>query len=151
MLLRKNHANVVIGVRIHSTSFSNAFVTLPCETIFSRVLHSIQIVVYKRYCLEVLNLITDKTAIYLMLCSTLLPYQNALTDPLLRCPIALYPSAFDHPSPPSQATQQVSRAHDKRDLYNTCIVSQLSRNKYCLNQHIHTRYVILFCFVNVCD
>ena len=22
---------------------------------------------------------------------------------------------------------------DKRDLYNTCIVSQLSRNKYCLN------------------
>ena len=69
-----------------------------------------------------------------MLCSTLLPYQNALTDPLLRCPIALYPSAFDHPSPPSPATQQGSRAHDKRDLYNTCIVSQLSRNKYCLNQ-----------------
>ena len=69
-----------------------------------------------------------------MLCSTLLPYQNALTDPLLRCPIALYPSAFDHPSPPSPATQQASRAHDKRDLYNTCIVSQLSRNKYCLNQ-----------------
>ena len=31
-------------------------------------------------------------------------------------------------------TQQASRAHDKRDLYNTCIVSQLSRNKYCLNQ-----------------
>ena len=24
MLLRKNHANVVIGMRIHSTSFSNA-------------------------------------------------------------------------------------------------------------------------------
>ena len=69
-----------------------------------------------------------------MLCSTLLPYQNALTDPLLRCPITLYPSAFDHPSPPSPATQQASRAHDKRDLYNTCIVSQLSRNKYCLNQ-----------------
>ena len=69
-----------------------------------------------------------------MLCSTLLPYQNALTDPLLRCPIALYPSAFDHPSPPPPATQQASRAHDKRDLYNTCIVSQLSRNKYCLNQ-----------------
>ena len=39
-----------------------------------------------------------------------------------------------HPSPPSPATQQASRAHDKRDLYNTCIVSQLSRNKYCLNQ-----------------
>ena len=55
MLLRKNHANVVIGVRIHSTSFSNALITLPCETIFSRVLHSIQIVVYKRYCLEILN------------------------------------------------------------------------------------------------
>ena len=55
MLLRKNHANVVIGVRIHSTSFSNALVTLPCETIFSRVLHSIQIVAYKRYCLEILN------------------------------------------------------------------------------------------------
>ena len=69
-----------------------------------------------------------------MMCSTLLRYQNALTDPLLRCPIALYPSAFDHPSPPSPATQQASRAHDKRDLYNTCIVSQLSRNKYCLNQ-----------------
>ena len=69
-----------------------------------------------------------------MLCSTLLPYQNALTDPLLRCPITLYPSAFDHPSPPSPATQQASRAHDKRDVYNTCIVSQLSRNKYCLNQ-----------------
>ena len=68
-----------------------------------------------------------------MLCSTLLPYQNALTDPLLRCPITLYPSTFDHPSPPSPATQQASRAHDKRDLYNTCIVSQLSRNKYCLN------------------
>ena len=32
-----------------------------------------------------------------MLCSTLLPYQNALTDPLMRCPIALYPSIFDHP------------------------------------------------------
>ena len=131
---KKNHANVVIGVRIHSTSFSNALVTLPCVTIFSRVLHSIQIVVYKRYCLEILNLITDKTAIYLMLCSTLLPYQNALTDPLLRCPVTLYPSAFDHPSPPSPATQQASRAPDKRDLYNTCIVSQLSRNKYCLNQ-----------------
>ena len=70
-----------------------------------------------------------------MLCSTLLPYQNALTDPLLRCPITLYPSAFDHPSPLSPATQQASRAHDKRDLYNTCIVSQLSRNKYCLNQN----------------
>ena len=69
-----------------------------------------------------------------MLCSTLLPYQNALTDPLLRFPIALYPSAFDQPSPPSPATQQASKAHDKRDLYNTCIVSQLSRNKYCLNQ-----------------
>ena len=24
---------------------------------------------------------------------------------------------------------------NKRDLYNTCIVSQLSRNKYCLNQN----------------
>ena len=69
-----------------------------------------------------------------MLCSTLLPYQNALTNPLLRCPFTLYPSAFDHPSPPSPATHQASRAHDKRDLYNTCIVSQLSRNKYCLNQ-----------------
>ena len=23
---------------------------------------------------------------------------------------------------------------DKQDLYNTCIVTQLSRNKYCLNQ-----------------
>ena len=69
-----------------------------------------------------------------MLCSTLLPYENALTDPLMRCPIALYPSTFDHHSPPSPATQQASRAHDKRDLYNTCIVSQLSRNKYCLNQ-----------------
>ena len=54
---------------------------------------------------------------------------------LMRCPIALYPSTFDRPSPPYLATQQVSRAHDKRDLYNTCIVSQLSRNKYCLNQH----------------
>ena len=70
-----------------------------------------------------------------MLCSTLLPYQNALTDPLMRCPIALYPSTFDRPSPPFPATQQASRAHDKRDLYNTCIVSQLSRNTYCLNQH----------------
>ena len=69
-----------------------------------------------------------------MLCSTLLPYQNALIDPLMRCPIALYPSTFDGPSPPSPATQQASRAHDKRDLYNTCIVFQLSRNKYCLNQ-----------------
>ena len=69
-----------------------------------------------------------------MLCSTLLPYQNALTDPLMRCPIALYPSTFaTHPHLPP-ATQQASRAHDKRDLYNTCIVSQLSRNKYCLNQ-----------------
>ena len=71
-----------------------------------------------------------------MLCSTLLPYQNALTDPLLRCPITLYPSAFNHPSPPSPATQRASRAHDQRDLYNTCIVSQLSRNKYCLNQMV---------------
>ena len=71
---------------------------------------------------------------YLMPCSTLLPYQNALTDPLMRCPIALYPSTFDRLSPTSLATQQASRAHDKRDLYNTCIVSQLSRNKYCLNQ-----------------
>ena len=69
-----------------------------------------------------------------MPCSTLLPYQNALTDPLMRCPIALYPSTFDRPSPPSPATLQASRAHDKRDLYKTCIVSQLSRNKYCLNQ-----------------
>ena len=69
-----------------------------------------------------------------MPCSTLLPYQNALTDPLMWCPIALYNSTFDHPSPPSLATQQASRAHDKRDLYNTCIISQLSRNKYCLNQ-----------------
>ena len=48
--------------------------------------------------------------------------------------IALYPSTFDRPSPPFPVTQQASRAHDKRDLYNTCIVSQLSRNKYCLNQ-----------------
>ena len=57
MLLRRNHANVVTGVRIHSISFSNALVTLPCETIFSWVLHSIQIVHvgYKRYCLEILN------------------------------------------------------------------------------------------------
>ena len=69
-----------------------------------------------------------------MPCSTLLPYQNALTDPLMRCPIVLFPSTFDRPSPPSPATQQASRAHDKRDLCNTCIVSQLSRNKYCLNQ-----------------
>ena len=36
--------------------------------------------------------------------------------------------------PPSPAKQQRSRAHDKQDLYNTCIVSQLSQNKYCLNQ-----------------
>ena len=28
----------------------------------------------------------------------------------------------------------VANKHNKRDLYNTCIVSQLSRNKYCLNQ-----------------
>ena len=73
-----------------------------------------------------------------MLCSTLLPYQNALTDPLLRCPFALYPSTFDHPFPPSPATQQASRAHDKIDLYNTCIVSQLSRNKYCLIQSCYS-------------
>ena len=33
--------NVVIGVRIRSASFSNALVMLPCETIFSQVLHSI--------------------------------------------------------------------------------------------------------------
>ena len=86
-----------------------------------------------------------------MLCSTLLPYQNALTDPLLRCPITLYPSAFDHPSPPSPATQQASRAHDKRDLYNTCIVSQLSRNKYCLNQRgSHTQWPeSLWCMTSV--
>ena len=81
-----------------------------------------------------------------MACSTLLPYQNALTDPLMRCPIALYPSTVDRPSPPSLATQQASRAHDKRDLYNTCIVSQLSRNKYCLNQllisNLHSRVII---------
>ena len=69
-----------------------------------------------------------------MPCSTLLHYQNALIDPLMRCPIALYPSTFDRPSPPCPATQQASRSHDKRDLYNTFIVSQLSRNKYCLNQ-----------------
>ena len=62
-----------------------------------------------------------------MPCSALLPYQNALTDPLMRCPIALYPSTFDRSSPPSPATQQAaSRAHEKRDLYNTCIASQLS-------------------------
>ena len=36
--------------------------------------------------------------------------------------------------PPSPATQQASRAHGKRDLYNTCTVSQLSQNKYRLNQ-----------------
>ena len=87
----------------------------------------------------------NQNCIYLMPCSTLLSYQNALTDPLMRCPIALYPSTFDCPSPPSPATQQASRAHDKRDLYNTCIVSQLSRNKYCLNQHsccnINTQYM----------
>ena len=71
-----------------------------------------------------------------MPCSTLLAYQNALTDPFMRCPIALYPSTFDRPSPPSLATQQASRVHDKKDLYNTCIVYQLSRNKYCLNQTI---------------
>ena len=29
---------------------------------------------------------------------------------------------------------QASRAHDRRDLVNNCIVSQLSQNKYCLNQ-----------------
>ena len=46
------------------------------------------------------------------------------------------PSTFDRPSPPSPATQQASRAHDKRHLHNTCIVSQLSRNKYSLNQCI---------------
>ena len=69
-----------------------------------------------------------------MPCNTLLPYQSALTDPLMRCPMALYPSTFDNPSPPSPVAQQASRAHDKRDLYNTCIVSQLSQNKYCLNQ-----------------
>ena len=69
-----------------------------------------------------------------MPCCTLLPYQNALTDPLMQRPIALYPSTFNRPSPPSPATPQASRANDKRDLYNTCIVSQLSRNKYCLNQ-----------------
>ena len=50
--------------------------------------------------------------IYLMPCSTLLPYQNALTDPLMRCPIALYPSTFDCPCLPSPATQQASRPHD---------------------------------------
>ena len=58
-----------------------------------------------------------------------------MTDPLMRYPIALYPSTFDLPSPPSPATQQASSAHDMWDLYNACIVSQLSRNKYCLNQY----------------
>ena len=77
------------------------------------------------YCLE----ITNKGVINLMPCSTLLPYHNALTDPLMRWPIAPHP--FNRPSLPSPATQQASRAHDKRDLYNTCNFSQLSRNKYC--------------------
>ena len=31
-------------------------------------------------------------------------YQNALTDPFLWCPIALYPSTFNRPFPPSLAT-----------------------------------------------
>ena len=86
-----------------------------------------------------------------MLCSTLLPYQNVLTDPLLRCPIALYPSAFDHPSSPSPATQQASKAHDKRDLYNTCIVSPLFRNKYCLNQTLFIFYYSTRHLVKICD
>ena len=75
-----------------------------------------------------------------MPCSTLLPYQNALTDPVMRCPISLYPSTFDRPSPPfpSLATQQAGKAHDKQDLYNGCIFSQLSQNKYCLNQPLLT-------------
>ena len=52
------------------------------------------------------------------------------------CGVLLHctPPPSTAPLPPSPATQQASRAHDKRDLYNTCIVSQLSRKKYCLNQ-----------------
>ena len=37
MLLKMNRASGVIGVRIHSNSDSDAFVTMPCETIFSCV------------------------------------------------------------------------------------------------------------------
>ena len=100
----------------------NTHSCLHCPCSFLHIHHcSPRIHLYLKQC---------KTAIYLMPCSTLLPYQNTLTDLLMRCPIALYPSTFDRPSPPSPATQQASRAHDKRDLYNICIVSQLSRNKY---------------------
>ena len=69
-----------------------------------------------------------------MPCSTLLPYQNALTDPLCGVLLRSTPPPSTAPPPPFLATQQVSRAHDKRDLYNNCIVSQLSQNKYCLSQ-----------------
>ena len=126
----------VIGSRIHSISLSNALVMLPCQTIFSQVLHNMPMIVYKCYCLFGDPKPTHKqTAIYLMPCRSLLPYQNTLTDPFMRCPLALYPSTFDCPSPPSTATQQTSRTHDKRYLYNTCIDSQFSWNKYCLNQY----------------
>ena len=82
----------------------------------------------------------------------LLPYQNALTDPFMRCPSALpnalYPSTFNRSFPPSLATKQASRAHDKRDLYNICIVSQLSRNKYCLNQVGKSVVALLPCSIH---
>ena len=52
------------------------------------------------------------------------------------CGVLLHSIPPPSTTPPHlpRPTQQASRAHDKRDLYNTCIVSQLSRNKYCLNQ-----------------
>ena len=110
---------MVIGVRIHATSFLNALVTLP---LFMSVAQHTD-------CSLQTLLFGDPELNHKQNCDIFDAVQHfitLLTDPLMRCPIALYPSTFDRPSPPSPATQQASRAHDKRDLYNTCIVSQLS-------------------------
>ena len=39
----------------------------------------------------------------------------------------LHHSSFYRNPLPSSGTQQANRAHDKRNLYKTCIVSQLSQ------------------------
>ena len=58
------------------------------------------------------------------------PFVWCPIDPFVLCPTSCCPFAYDHT--PSPATQKANNVHKQRDLYNTCIVSQFSQNKYCL-------------------